>query len=321
MDPRVATLDKAELHCHLDGILDPEMLETLHARGHDFGLAAADLASRYPFDSLEKWGADYYQFLEPFLTPAELRLSAILECHIERLKRQRVTYAEIFVSRLLGTTEDIGELVELFGRLRRRADSCAGADLHVELVVAIGRGKPERLERQGAKIIALYQAGVIAGVALAGDEGACEVASVRPLFERFRATGMGIEIHAGEQRPASSVWDAVLNGFPHRIGHGVSAFTDPRLVETIAARGIHVEFCPTSNLRLRVIESVSELPVRAALAAGIDFSINTDDPGPFSCSVASELQLVAETFGLDEAALRTIGANTRRAGFAGRRAA
>jgi adenosine deaminase len=165
-------------------------------------------------------------------------------------------------------------------------------------------------------VTTLFDAGLISGVALAGDEAACDVASLQPVFERFRDRGMGIEIHAGELLPASSVWDAVLHGSPHRIGHAVSAFSDPRLVATLAERRIHVEFCPTSNLRLGVIKSISDLPLRQALAAGVEFSINTDDPGPFECSMTSELALVTGAFGLTDVELQAIGDNSRRAGFA-----
>ena len=292
------------------------MVRTLRSRGNDFGVDENDLARRYPFDSVQKWGAEYYDFLDPYLSPAEERLSAILEIHIERLKQQGTRYAEIFVSRLIGTTNDMGALTELFRRFRHRAESAAGDELSIEFVVAIGRGPAARLERQAAKVEALFDAGLIAGVALAGDESACDLASVQPIFERLRARGMGIEIHAGEFRDASSVWDAVLHGFPTRIGHGVAAFSDAKLVDTLAEKAIHLELCPTSNLRLGVIKHISELPVRQALRAGIEFSINTDDPGPFDCSLTSELSLVAEAFELSDAELLGIYDNTRKAAFA-----
>jgi hypothetical protein len=211
MNLRIAGSEKVELHCHIDGILDPQMAASLRARGHDFGFDPDDFARRYPFDSAKKWGTDYYDFLDPYLVPLEERLSAILDCHIERLKSQRVTYAEIFVSRLLGTTNDFGALTEMFRRLRHRAEVAAGEELEIELVVAVGRGQLPRLEKQAAKVTTLFDAGLISGVALAGDEAACDVASLQPVFERFRDRGMGIEIHAGELLPATSVWDAVLH--------------------------------------------------------------------------------------------------------------
>jgi adenosine deaminase len=95
----------------------------------------------------------------------------------------------------------------------------------------------------------------------------------------------------------------------------VRAFEDPALVERLAKHQVHLEFCPTSNLRLGVIATIDQLPIRQALAAGIPFSINTDDPGVFQCSMTSELHLVQETFSLSEADLARIFQDSLRAAF------
>ncbi len=95
----VARLDKAELHCHIDGLLDPALLDELRADGHDFGLAAAELRARYPIDSLAAWERDYCAFVEPWLQPRAVRLPLLLERQLRRLKAQRVVYAEIELAR------------------------------------------------------------------------------------------------------------------------------------------------------------------------------------------------------------------------------
>src|SRR5260370_29482681 len=97
----VGALEKAELHCHIDGLLDPAMLDELAADGHDFGLEAAALRARYPFSSVDSWMRDYAGFIAPHLQPLDVRLPLMLERHLRRLKAQRVVYTEIFVSGLL----------------------------------------------------------------------------------------------------------------------------------------------------------------------------------------------------------------------------
>ena len=82
---------------------------------------------------------------------------------------------------------------------------------------------------------------------------------------------------------------------------------------------MHLEFCPTSNLRLGVIQTVTDLPVERALAAGVAFSINTDDPGVFECSLTSEIALVKDHFGLSDALMDRIFEDTMRAAFRSRR--
>src|SRR5262249_4354566 len=153
------------------------------------------------------------------LRPRAERYALVLERHLRRLKRQRVVYAEIFVSGLLAECgDDLGALVALFRELKRRAELAAAPELQVELVICIGRGPPHKLGRQLPRIVALHDAGLICGVALAG--GTETQFPVRPLtsyFATLRERGMGIEIHAGEFSGPESVRDAIDFGFPDRL--------------------------------------------------------------------------------------------------------
>jgi adenosine deaminase len=312
----VAGIEKAELHCHIDGLLDPTMLDELLADGHDFGLSAAALRSRYPFASLEAWRRDYCEFIEPHLGPREERLPLLLERHLRRLKAQRVVYAEIFVSGLLFPRgDDLGALIALFRELRRRADRVAKPELQVELVVCVGRGPPEKLERQLPRILALHREGLVCGVALAGAEDRFPVRPLRSCFERFHDSGMGIEIHAGELGGPDSVRDALEFGVPDRLGHGIALFQDPELIDLVRERRIHLELCPSSNLRLGVVPRIEDHPLGRAAELGLSFSINTDDPGPFACSMNSEFELARDTFHFDEKCFATILQSAKSAAF------
>ena len=318
VEPDIAAVPKAELHCHIDGLLDVELLQVLREAGHDPGVSDGDLARHTPVTSVDHWLNEYAPVAERACTPKDIRLPVLLEHHVHRLTRQGVTYAEIFVSSLLGTRRHEGELVELFRDLRRRIDVAAAGAIQVELVVCIGRAPRDRIERQFPKIMALHRAGMICGVALAGDEAAHRVEPLRDLFARFRDTGMGIEIHAGEWCGPESVWDAIEHGVPDRLGHAITAFRDDRLLAEIARRGIHIEFCPTSNLRLGAVRRIEDHPLARAWTHGIDFSINTDDPGPFACSMSSELALVHRVFGYGEDEFRRVHEAVMAARFAGR---
>ena len=232
----------------------------------------------------------------------------------DRWRRQNVQYAELFVSTILMGIADMGAMIECFRNMRFQLDSMENGP-QVNLVVCVGRGSHQKLVNQVPRILALSKAGLITGVALAGDEAACSVRELADCFSELHDHGLGVEIHAGEFCGPDSVRDALDFGRPHRLGHGVRAFEDPSLVDRLAKEGTHVEFCPTSNLRLGVIQSIEELPIRQALDAGIPFSINTDDPGVFRCSLTSEVQLVAETFDLTEQDLDRISRDSLRAAF------
>ena len=310
-----AGLEKAELHCHIDGLLDPALLRSLHDDDHDLGLTPEALAAVCPVDSIAGWER-YRELVEPCLNPHGQRFPWVLACHLRRLVAQHVSYAEIFVSGLLFPRgEDPAAYGERFRALRRCCEAVA-PDLQVELVACIGRGPPHRLERQAAAILELHRAGLVCGVALAGDERAAPVAPSRAVFERLRGEGLGIEIHAGELGGADSVRDAIEHGFPHRLGHALPVFDDPALAELVRERGLHVELCPTSNVRLGVVKEIARHPIARAAELGLDVSIHTDDPGPFGCSLTSEYQLVADTFGFGDADFARMLAAAKRAAFA-----
>jgi adenosine deaminase len=180
------------------------MLTELEAAGRNVGVSAKALAATLPIESFDSWMQGYSRVVAPAFLPLEERNAWFLEAHISRLKAQKVSYAEIFLSGFLGVREDIGEMVELFRRLRESLVRAAAPDLEIELVACVGRNTPERLARQSPRILALWDAGLICGVSLAGDES-LPLLPLRPFFERFRDSGLGIEIHAGETRGPESV--------------------------------------------------------------------------------------------------------------------
>jgi len=307
-------LPKAELHCHLDGVIDPPMLREMQRRGDPLPLTPEVLEAAYPvrtFDEFIHW----FQVAEAIEGKLD-NFKPVLALQIERLKAQNVVYAEF----LIGTSElrygDTGELLEKFGAFREYVTELEAGQIQVEFLVAFWRGRPaEVLEPVAERVIRLREAGLLFGVGLAGWP---EV-SIKPLSKmlaRLHVAGVGIEIHAGEWAGPESVWDALEFGFPNRIGHGVRLFQDPKLVEIFQERQIHIEFCPTSNLKTGSIARIEDHPAARAKALRLNFSINTDDPGPFENSLESEFALLAEKFGFDEADFRRVFENSLAARFA-----
>ncbi len=308
-----SALEKVELHCHLDGLLDPSMLRELAKRGQDWDVLPGALAALIPAKSTKDW-TSYLDLVTPSLRPPE-RLNFCLELHIENLIRQNVSYAEIMVSGMLLPKEGEVKVIERFVALRRIADRVQGKDTQVELLVAIGRGPLERTEKQAEQILALGREGLIAGVAIAGIESACSIRSLGKVLAKFREAGLGLEIHAGEQAGPGSVWDALIHGNPDRIGHAVRAFEDERLVDELIRRDVHLEFCPSSNLCLGVIPNIQSHPIVSARQRGMNFSINTDDPGPFGCTIDSEFKMLEHGLGFQRSDFEEVFANAIRSRF------
>jgi len=137
-----------------------------------------------------------------------------------------------------------------------------------------------------------------------------------PLFERARAAGLHRCVHAGESSGPEGVRDAIELLGAERIDHGIRAVEDPLLVADLVARGIPLDVCPTSNVRLGVVPSVATHPIEPLRAAGVPVSVNTDDPLLFGTGVVSEYAICVETFGWDEETVTAIARTSIESCFA-----
>jgi adenosine deaminase len=307
------TVPKAELHCHLDGILDRTMLRDIRRDDPGFPIDPHEFEQAYPVHDLKSFW-NWWRFIDPIEGELD-NFRPILGQHIARLKAQNVRYAEVMLAHG-ELPRDPAEAVDKVRAFRKWVDLQEGGDVQIEFLVANGRNcSPEDMAQRGEKCLALYKAGLIVGIAIAGPEQGNPVKPYQKTLARLHEAGIGIEIHAGEWCGPESVWDALEHGYPDRIGHGVSLFQDHELLERVQERRIHIEICPTSNLKTGSVSSIEAHPIRRARDLGLSFSINTDDPGPFECSLASEVELLASAFGFDEDDFRRIYENSLEARF------
>jgi adenosine deaminase len=247
----------------------------------------------------------------------------ILRRYVEHLKAQHVVYAEIMIGSgelPTDTAEAIDKILALrdaagLTRHDNSAPSTAG-EIQVEFLVAVGRNKPpEIITERARRILKLYEAGLIVGIALAGIEPGYPIKPFTETLAKLHEAGLGIEIHAGEWGGSAYVWDALHYGYPDRIGHGVSLFEDPKLIEHFQTHQIHIEMCPTSNLKTGSVSHIEAHPIKHARDLGLNFSVNTDDPGIFECSLETEYALLANSFGFDARDFQAIYENALSARF------
>lgn len=305
-------IEKVELHCHLDGILNPSILKEILLRKHT-SMKIEDLESVYPvrcFNDFINWfnkTNPHFESLSDY--------KPIINHHLQNLIAQNVIYAEIMIpsGSLSLDEEEMRDCVEEF---RAYTTAMENGKVQIEYLVAFGRNKtPQQVEDQADRILRLYDSHLICGVAVAGPEQGNPIKPFRKTFERFKEARIGIEIHAGEWCGPESVHDALENGFPDRIGHGVSLFKDPDLVKRIQEQQIHIEMCPTSNVKTGSVADIKNHPIKQALDLGINFSINTDDPGPFESTMESEFKLLHDTFGFGKKEFEKIKENSLESRF------
>lgn len=321
----VARVPKAELHCHGWAVVDPAILTAIRDRGHNIPISPEDLSAATPtttFAEFTRW----HRTLQPLRTNFEA-FKVALQIHVDRLKLQNVTYAEImFGTSPLGLNQglvpdDAAVMIGKMQDLQALANGTGTGDpaTQVEFMISLTTKQTLEITEAWVKpLIQMYEAGAIVGITWVGLDQGGPIAPLAECFGRLHEAGVPFTIHAGEFGGPERVWEAIEQGHATRVGHGIAAFHDPNLLDLLRERQIHLELCPTSNVRTGVVPSIEEHPLRQALDLGLNFSINSDDPGTLGCTVESEYRLAAEAFGFSEGDLLRVTSNAIASRF-GRR--
>ena len=305
LSPRLAALidalPKAELHVHLEGSILPELAVALAARrgvvlpGAEHGGGVEGLRRAYRFTSFRDF-LRVYVALSSTLQQAE-DFAEVAFGVAQELARQQVRYAELTFTPMTHVSRGVDADAMLDGLAQGRAR--ARAELGVELawVFDVVRSLPEQADETLALALRGRDHGVVA-VGVGGPEGpAWSVEPLAAMFARAKAEGLGSVPHAGEQHGPASLRETLDLLAPDRIGHGVRCVEDPALTAEIAARGIPLEVCPSSNVALGVVASLAEHPLPRLQAAGVALSLASDDPPLFGTTLVDEYRRCAATFG------------------------
>lgn len=295
-DAFIRGLPKAELHMHLEGSIEPDMMFALAERN---GVALRwpspeALRAAYDFTDLQSFLDLYYDGCRVLLHARDYH--DITRAYLHRAHADGVVHAEIFVAPQGATARGIAVSAVLDGVLGAMQDAARDCGISSGLLIIAQRHRSE------AEALALIDsvmpwADRIAGFGLGGAERDHPPKKFAAYFRSARERGFPITVHAGEEGPAAYVRQAVALGVD-RIDHGVACMDDPDLVRDLAQRAIPLTVCPLSNVRLRVVESIGAHPLPAMLAAGLNVSVNSDDPSYFGGYVSDNLIACRDAFGL-----------------------
>lgn len=301
-------LPKAELHVHLRGAAP---MDYLQRQLRKYPVAQALRSSppdqvawmlahpnvRRVVDAADPAGAlaglFHYQSFEQFLaaylfTGGLVRtledFRELVHAVCAELCRRNVVYAELTVSlpEYVQQGMEVGDLLGVLGEERCEPPTVRWI---VDPVRNLGTAAAASLVEE---VLARRPSSVV-GITLGGAEHLFPAAPFRRVYEIARDGGLRTTVHAGEALGPESVWDAVRILRVERVGHGVRAIEDERLVRHLAERRIPLEVCPTSNVRTGVYGSLDEHPVRRLHEAGVPLTVNTDDPTFFGVSLSGEL--------------------------------
>ena len=309
--PFIRALPKAELHLHLEGSVTPETLVELHRRhGKESTLAEAEAIYQYK---------DFLGFLMAFKTltgdlqtPDDYELIAYRL--MEQLKKENVLHAEVYVSVgvCLWRKLDFDAIFEGLERGRERGEKDFGISLLwiFDAVRQFGPGAAQDVFELAAK----FRERNVVAVGIGGDEKKAPPELFREQYVYAAERGLRLTAHAGEYSGPESIW-GVLNLGAERIGHGLTAYQDPELIEELAQRQVPVEICLTSNLRTGCCLKMADHPVRRYFDQGLMLTLNSDDPAMFQTSLTREYELAQTEFGFTDEHLRELARNSFEASF------
>ena len=297
-------LPVAELHCHLEATVLPDEAKRLAAR---HGL---DISGVFGAGGAFQWRT-FEEFLHVYDAVSEVVRTAedyheISLDYFQRMAAKGMIYGEVFVS-----PAHAGRFGVTYGAL---IDAVASA---IEVAQAesgiVGRIVVTCVRHFGAEhALAVARTALnephpfVTGFGMAGDEAFGAAKDFKRAFDVARDAGLGLTTHAGEVLGPQSVRDAIALFNVARIGHGVRAIDDKSLIAEIIDRGITLEVCPSSNIAIGVYPSLAEHPLPKLIAAGVNVTLNADDPSFFGADVVEEYQLCAETFGFTRETLLNI---------------
>jgi len=310
----VLTLPKAELHLHIEGTFEPEMIFAMAERnGVRLPYPSVEaLREAYNFSDLQSFLNLYYAGMEALRV--EQDYCDLTTAYLRRVKAQGVRHVEIFFDPQAHTKRGIPFEVVVDGISRALADGRRDLNVTSNLILCFLRD----LSAESAMATlesALPLADRIAAVGLDSAEVDNPPSKFQAVFDRARAHGLRTVAHAGEEGGPEYVWEALDLLKVSRVDHGVRSLEDPALVARLRDERMPLTVCPFSNVRLRVVPTLEAHPLKRMLDAGLMVTCNSDDPAYFGGYVGDNFVGTAAALGLSDAELVTMARNSFEASF------
>ncbi len=314
MEDFVRGLPKAELHLHIEGTLEPEMMFALAARnGVSLPYASVEaVRAAYEFENLQSFLDIYYAGAACLLH--EQDFYDLTWAYLERARADGVRHAEIFFDPQTHTGRGVAFATVVGGIHRALEDGRDRLGVTSGLIMCFLRDRSAEAAAETLQA-ALPHKALLLGVGLDSAEVGHPPSKFAAVFERARAEGLRAVAHAGEEGPAAYVWEALDVLGVERVDHGVRSAEDATLVARLAAEQVPLTMCPLSNVRLRVFDRIENHNIMRLHDAGVLVTVNSDDPPYFGGYVGENYLAVQRAFGLDRGQLRDLAANSIAASF------
>lgn len=310
----ITALPKAELHLHIEGSFEPELMMAIAAR-NKIRLPWATLEeakAAYAFNNLQEFLDLYYQGMNVLRT--EQDFYDLTFTYLTRAAQDNVRHVEMFFDPQAHTARGVAFSTVADGILRAMQDGKGRFGITSKLIMSFLR---HLSEDEGFALLeesAPYHAHFV-GVGLDSSEMGHPPLKFARLFRRCRELGLKLCLHAGEEGPPEYVREALFDIGADRLDHGNRAMEDPALIAALRGNQVPLTSCPLSNLALCVIDDVAKSPVRDMLKAGLHVTVNSDDPAYFGGYLNQNYLAVAERLALTEDQLIQLARNSFTASF------
>lgn len=304
------TPPKAELHVHIEGTLEPEMVFAL-ARRNDIALpheSVADLRAKYRFADLQSFLDIYYANMAVLRTAADFR--DLAAAYLDRCAAQGVRHAEIFFDPQAHLKRGVAMETVISGL-------CAALDaseVSASLILCFLRDESAESAAEALRLAEPFLDRIV-GVGLDSAEVGHPPSKFTEVFRRAHELGLRAVAHAGEEGPPEYVREALDLLGVQRVDHGIRALEDPELVERLRREQIPLTVCPLSNVRLGAFPELGRHTLPQLLEHGLLVTVNSDDPAYFGGYADENFDAVRRELGLSPEQLRTLAANSFRASF------
>ena len=297
MDSLIKRLPKCELHIHIEGSLEPELMFALSRRnGIRLPYASVEaLRQAYQFRHLQDFLDIYYQGMSVLVT--EQDFYDLAWAYLQRARGDNVRHVEMFFDPQGHTARGIAFSTVIGGLHRAVVDAARELGVGASLIMCFLRHLDETDAEQTLDRALAFKDKIV-GVGLDSSELGNPPSKFARVFRRARDEGFFLTAHAGEEGPAAYVWEALDVLGVGRIDHGNHSLDDAALVGRLARERIALTVCPLSNLRLRVIDDLGRHPLRQMMDKGLLVTVNSDDPAYFGGYVNENYRAVSRALEL-----------------------
>lgn len=314
MQSFIMNIPKAELHIHIEGSLEPEMMYKIAKRnGVSLPFDSPEAIGRaYAFTNLQSFLDIYYQGVKVLI--CEEDFYEMTWAYMKKASEQNVRHTEIFFDPQAHTDRGISFGTVIAGIRRALQDARQAFGISSKLIMCFLRNLSvpsamETLQR------ALPYKEWITAVGLDSSELGYPPERFIPVFDRARREGFLTVAHAGEEGPPEYIWQALELLKVSRIDHGVRCMEDSRLTVKLIKDQIPLTVCPLSNVKLKVFENMSKHNIKEMLGLGICATVNSDDPAYFGGYIAENFMALQEYLGLTDQDIFKLARNAFQAAF------